>query len=201
MRKLIKRFRKFFQNLRYDLRYGKFLGGVKNSPYSHLGVYDTANTDYSVLKYLFVEKPQENAKLVDVGCGKGRVLNWLIEMFPMNDIIGIEIDESVAKQTQHRLRKWKNVQVYHQDITDDLPNGLLIFYLFNPFDGFLLEKFIKLLLLKIDEGKISKDSYIIYYNPMHLDVFHTFSDRFTFTNIVVPSFAHDAIRIRVKCDD
>ena len=198
---IYRKFWKTLSNLCYDLRFGGFLGGVKTSPFRDLGAYDSANSDYAVLNYLFKEKPSENSKIVDVGCGKGRVLNWLIDRFPENDIIGIEIDASLAKKVQHRLKKWKNVQVLHQDITKDMPEGMIIFYLFNPFDDKMMKKFIDRLLLKIEESEISTESYIIYYNPMHIDVFYSYKNKFTFKDMLVPSFAHSAVEIGFVSND
>jgi len=34
--------------------------------------------------------------IVDVGCGKGRSLNWLIDHFPANAIYGIELDPELC---------------------------------------------------------------------------------------------------------
>ena len=46
-----------------------------------------------------------NDTIVDVGCGKGRSLNWLIDRFPGNPIVGIELDPELCTQTARRLQR------------------------------------------------------------------------------------------------
>src|SRR5215467_3511629 len=75
-----------------DLRFGRLLRGVKPTPYSQSGAYATANSSYETVRKLFRERVQPLDVLVDVGCGKGRVINaWLREDYA-NRLIGVELD-------------------------------------------------------------------------------------------------------------
>jgi hypothetical protein len=58
------------------MRYGRPLGGTIKTRFAHLGAYDTANADYKDLAKLFAHL------LVDVGCGKGRAINWFLSEYP-----------------------------------------------------------------------------------------------------------------------
>jgi hypothetical protein len=65
----------FFLDLQYS---GRFLGGTMESRYASSGAIATQSTDYLALSYIFdnLVQVQESDVLVDVGCGKGRVIFW-----------------------------------------------------------------------------------------------------------------------------
>ena len=74
-----------------DLRYGGYFGGKIKSRYAHLGAHDTASGHYSVLSCIFRKyKIKDSDVLVDVGCGKGRVINWWLKQGHQNRIIGMD---------------------------------------------------------------------------------------------------------------
>ena len=56
------------RNALQDLRYGAPLGGL-------ISMY--GNTDYLALSNIFAKRIKDNDVLVDVGCGKGRVIQLL----------------------------------------------------------------------------------------------------------------------------
>ncbi|MEJ7639236.1 MAG: class I SAM-dependent methyltransferase, partial [Singulisphaera sp.] len=70
---------------------------------------------------------------MDIGCGKGRVLNFWLERFPNNRIIGVELDDRVADRTRRRLERWRNVKIITGDAVAALPAEGTIFWMFNPF--------------------------------------------------------------------
>ena len=115
------RFLRLFRNVYLDLRYQRtFLGGGINSSCTHLGAFNIQNSDYNVLPNLFyhaallgrwrggIHAPE---KIVDVGCGRGRVINWLLSQHCTCPIVGVELEESVAKATARRLSRYKNIQI------------------------------------------------------------------------------------------
>ena len=63
-------------NVLFDLKYGRFLGGKKHTPYSLMGANVTANSDYKAMTIFFKGNIKLDDVLVDVGCGKGRVINF-----------------------------------------------------------------------------------------------------------------------------
>lgn len=159
---------RLIRNLLLDLRYGAFLGGIRKTPYAHLGIQDTANTDYAALPLIFRGSIKESDVLVDIGCGKGRVINWWLSLGLRNSIIGIEFDEAVVRITQQRLRKYKNVRIICGDAIANLPETGTIFYLFNPFDRPWVEK-LKGHLAIIFASGVSRT--LFYYNCVHVCVF------------------------------
>ena len=99
----VRRLPKIVRNAVQDLRFGKPLGGTVKTRYAHLGAHDVGNADYDDLAILFGEADvRPDDVIVDVGCGKGRSLNWLLAHHPQNRLIGIEIDPAICAQTAKR---------------------------------------------------------------------------------------------------
>src|SRR5215469_3193350 len=159
---------RLLRNLLLDLRYGRFLGGTRKSPYAHLGIVDTANTGYEALPLIFRDSIKQSDVLVDIGCGKGRVINWWLSRGLHNSIIGIELDETVAKATQRRLRRYTNVKIISGDAIANLPENGTIFYLFNPFD----EPWVAALKDRLAMiFALGGNRTVFYYNCVHVNVF------------------------------
>lgn len=156
-------------NIRLDLKYGGFLGGSTDSRYKALGAYSTVNSDYSLLSLMFSKCAIKNFDvLVDVGCGRGRVINWWLNQGIKNKIVGIELDKEIASKTRYRLKKYKNVSIITGNAIKDIPEDGTIFYLYNPFNEPVMEKFkVRLEYLFAERGGIT----IIYYNCVHINVF------------------------------
>jgi len=152
-----------------DLRYsGKLLKGNLKTSYKHLGANDVYHTKYCVMPLIFkFIRISKGDVLVDVGCGKGRIINyWLSKNFK-NKIIGLELDPEVAKQTAKQFSKWKNVSIIEGDAISNLPSEGTIFYFYNPFTEKIVEQFEEVLSVMF----IDKPIKIIYYNPKSIHIF------------------------------
>ena len=194
----IHKLNRFIYNLAVDFRYGAFLGGVKKTKYLHKGANDTANSDYKVLPHLFSSIVEPHDVLVDVGCGKGRVLNWWLSNYREHKIYGIELDPEIAEQTRKRLKRYPKVEIICGDVCEKLPEDADIFYLFNPFDGRVMAAFRAALIgLAIRGGRPLK---VLYYNPIHADVFLE-NPRFTVTPVTLPPQFHKALLFTVSGKD
>lgn len=158
------------RNMAFDLRYGAFLGGVIPTRYSDAGAVDVANSDYSVLPHLFNQLVEADDVLVDVGCGKGRVLNWWLRFYARNQILGIELDDEVAGMTRHRLRGHPQVTVYSGSILSVFPEEGTLFYLFNPFNRTIMQQFIDTFFRQRSRS-CRKPRRILYYNCVYSDLF------------------------------
>ncbi len=181
---LARRAPKTLRNALIDLRYGGLLGGTTRTRYAELGAFDTANSDYADLPALFgAAGVTADDVLVDVGCGKGRAINWLLGHYPGNEIIGIELDPEICAHTARRLRRYKRVQIRCGDATTMLPREGTIFFLFNPFDEAALARFIGAL---VEAGGRKR---VIYYNCTFIRLF--LDDlRFDVQEIELPSRSH-----------
>lgn len=166
----LKRLLRLFSNFLLDMRYGgKFLGGGIPSRFQNEGAYATANSNISVLPAIFKLVPiHECDTIVDVGCGKGRPINWWLSQYLKNDIYGIELDETIADSIRKRLGKYSNVHIVSGDAVENIPKNATIFYLYNPFNADVLKRFTDALLLPPDNYQ---NAVIIYYNPVHINVF------------------------------
>jgi SAM-dependent methyltransferase len=155
-------------NLAYDLRFGEILRGDVETRFSELGAEDTSNISYYALSLLFRgETIAEDDVLVDVGCGKGRVINWWLSRRLPNQIVGLELDPDVAARTRDRLRGYRNVTIVSGDGIENLPCDGSLFFLFNPFRKSVVNRLRKQILQLPHRNKIR----IFYYNCVHADVF------------------------------
>src|SRR3990167_8872148 len=169
-----KRVLKVLKNLFYDLKYTRsFLGIPLNNQNDLAGFTQTTSTEYSVLEKLFSNiSIAARDVIVDVGCGKGRVLAWLMHKKIPNKVIGVEVDPSVASETKKRMRRYKQIEILTGDVTEEaFPLNGTIFYLFNPFGELVMRKFIKKIENNLLGGGLTNRFLIVYYNCAHLNAF------------------------------
>lgn len=159
---------RLIRNALIDLRYGGLLNGSVMSRYAQLGSLETSNNDYEALSHIFANRIKPSDVLVDIGCGKGRVINWWLHSGCRNRIIGIELDEEIANRTRQRLRKYKNVTIIAGDAIQNIPADGTLFYLFNPFTADVMEAFKVHLMSLFDKDH---DITILYYRCNSVDVF------------------------------
>ena len=137
-----------------------------------LGANCTQSVNYSILDTLF----RKRAKLkvvpsdvfVDVGCGKGRVINyWLMNGYK-NRIVGVELDPEIAELSRHRLRRFPNVEIIAGDINENIPDYASIFWLFNPFN----EQIMMIFKRRLEERFLQRGNVkLLYYNCHQVRVF------------------------------
>lgn len=167
-----------------DLRYCHRLlkGNIKTS-YQALGANDIYHTKYSALPIIFrMVRLSKKDVIVDVGCGKGRVINFLLSRGHRNRMIGLELDKEIAARTAKQFRKYKNVSIISGNALLNIPKEGTIFYFYNPFSREVVIKFEKIL----SQMFLNLPIRIIYYNPKSIDVFCNGSWRIRYIN-----FEHD----------
>jgi SAM-dependent methyltransferase len=106
---------------------------------------------------------------VDIGAGKGLVLLRAAE-YPFKSVIGVEFSESLALDAQENIRTYPNerqcndVQCVCADATKfALPSEPVILYLFNPFQGELMDRMIENIKASLRQNP--RDLWIVYINP------------------------------------
>jgi hypothetical protein len=152
-----------------DLRYSRRLlrGNIKTS-YKHLGANDVYHTKYCVMPLIFKLAPiGPKDVLVDVGCGKGRVINYWLSKKIKNKIYGLELDKNIAGNTANQFRNRKNVRIIAGDAITNLPSDATVFYFYNPFSAQKVEQFEE----KLSRMFAGKSIRVIYYNPKSIHVF------------------------------
>lgn len=153
-------------NTGLDLWYYKRWFGGSIKPVED-GAYPTQSTDYFVLSHVFRRfKPSPDDVLVDVGCGKGRVIAWWLKQGFNNKIIGVEINSKVAEATKLMFKDEPKVNIISGGAVTMFPQEGTLFYLFNPFDEVVMRQFKE----KLDESIQTKIT-LIYYNCVHVEIF------------------------------
>lgn len=136
----------------------------------HKNLIKTANSNYEELESIFFKhfsvKPDD--VIIDVGCGKGRVFNYLLYKGLKNKMIGYEINPMVGEKTRKRLARYKNVEIRCCNIFDDFPGEGNVFYLYHPFKEAMMRAFMNEV-QKVAERK----PVLLYNNPAHLNVVDT----------------------------
>lgn len=150
-----------------DLRYGGFAGGAVASRYWPEGMLGFSSVDYVQLPKIFNAanglQIRPDDVLVDVGCGKGRVINWWLSLGLGNRIYGLELDEQLAERASRRLASWPNVSILTGDALDHLPADATILFMFNPFWGNVVERFKDRVIEVYGERSPIR---IVYFMPM-----------------------------------
>lgn len=124
------------------------------------------NSDYLALDRILGGRLRSDDVLVDLGSGRGRVLNWWLDRAQPGRVVGIEADRSKARAAARRHRHHPSVTVVEGDMTTvALPPDTTVAYLFNPGDGALIEA-VQARLLTL--GSLRE---VAYYNPKHVDAF------------------------------
>jgi SAM-dependent methyltransferase len=88
--------------------------------------------------------PFEN--FVDVGCGKGQPCIFAKKYFGFANVYGIDFCEPLIDAARRNLAKlpYDNVRFLVADATSwKVPDGSSLVFLFNPFNGTILEKFLE----------------------------------------------------------
>ena len=108
------------------------------------GAHDPTPTPYFVLEELFEYfKLDERSHLLDVGCATGRVLAYFLHAGLPGRITGIELDPWLASFAQSWTAKKSRVEVLLGSALDLDLSPYTDFYLFNPFDQGILQRFIE----------------------------------------------------------
>lgn len=175
----------------------RLLRGIIRSKNLDKGIKDVTNSSYEVIKFAFDQiEITSNDVIVDVGCGKGRVFNYLLYSGKRNKMIGVEYVHEVANGTARHLKRFDNVEVRAGDIFDNYPYEGTVFYMFNPFDEQLTKKF-AMEILKCDK----KDKVrMFYFLPVNGSVF-TENPNFQCIPLSVgDSKTPNALLIKIKTD-
>lgn len=109
---------------------------------------------------------------IDIGCGKGRNL-LLASGYPFREIVGVELSPITAAVAEKNVRKYlaenfamtKNVWVKQDNaLTYPIPDGNLLFFMYNPFVGEVFRKMIDRLHQAFMDNP-GRDMLIVYVNP------------------------------------
>lgn len=107
--------------------------GSQSAPYIGLG---------KVLKGLYLAR---NDSFVDIGCGKGRVIAYLLSRGFQCSITGIEINPEVASVAKDWSAKYNNVEIVEGDAFGLDYNDYNVLFMYRPMETDTFKLFIDLL--------------------------------------------------------
>lgn len=123
------------------------------------GATSATATSYAVLSEVIdTKKINENSKFIDVGCGKGRVLAYLLNKKVNCKMVGVELDADVAEIAKSWTEKYKNVEIIQDNVFDLDISEYTDFCLSRPFER---DAFIKFLNKIESEAKQQINVYLI----------------------------------------
>jgi SAM-dependent methyltransferase len=156
-------------NLFWERRLGVTTRGVVAVDYPDASQY--ASIDYAlIVRILRRLALQPDDVLVDVGCGKGRVL-CCAARFPVRQVVGVDLSEEFCAQARanaERTRGRRSPIEVHQGFAQefDYSEGTAL-YMFSPFGPETMEQ----VLTKIRKDRAGGPVRIAYSNPAFADVF------------------------------
>ena len=153
-----------------DLRHGGYTGGVHPSRYGHLGATHTVSTKHALIPLLLGPVLEAGDVFVDVGCGRGRVLNWVLDDGRAASIVGLEIDKRFAAEVTLRHRDHDQVTVVAGDALAALPDAATLLYLWNPFGGAVMARFKERVIAKYGLLGTLLRLRIVYHHALFIDV-------------------------------
>ena len=108
------------------------------------GATGSQSTPYSVLDTVFKNaKISEDNAFLDIGCGKGRVLAFLIKKKAPCPLTGIELNPEVAAVAQAWTQRYPNAAVICGDVFDIDLNRYDVFFMSRPFEPDLFSRFLQ----------------------------------------------------------
>jgi SAM-dependent methyltransferase len=164
----------------FDLKYGTDTAGdisvvsldIPDELQHHVNKYQgiTAKTFNSLLSHLSIDF--DKFAFIDIGSGKGRAL-LLASAFPFRRIIGVELSSALTEVARANVRtyrdplqKCRDIECICSDATGfHIPLDNTLFYLFNPFDGSIMQKFINNLEQSLQQQP--RDVILVYHMALH----------------------------------
>lgn len=108
---------------------------------------------------------------VDIGCGKGAACVYAVKYFGFTKVVGMDFSQDLLREANSniRLSGYDGIQLQHADATNyKLPDEKLIVFLYNPFDSFVLDCFLK----NNRDHFVVHNSVVVYMNATELSTFH-----------------------------
>ncbi len=147
---------------------------IVNGDTSKASPYEAAN--YYLLEKLFTafRKLSIAGSLIDLGCGKGRVLA-VAAHFGFTHITGIDFATELCKEASANMEKVQKgfPDLKWQVINDNVANYNIssddsVFFMFNPFT----EEIIKIFLEKLENScrQFPRTTWFLYASPLHKEI-------------------------------
>ncbi len=111
-------------------------------------IEETGANDSMPMRYWALDKALKDEtftardSFIDIGCGQGRVLAYMLLKKQPCKLTGVELKESIADYCRAWAQRYDNVEVLCKNALEIDYNQYTYLFLFNPFTSSMLEKFI-----------------------------------------------------------
>lgn len=148
---------------------------VKGDNAEHAELYQGAN--YFLLEKVFdyLQTIEANQNILDVGCGKGRVLA-VAAYFGFRKITGIEFAKELCDAARKNIAPLqekfpeKIFNIIHANAVDyNIEYDTNVFFFFNPFNETVMLAVVKNILQSLAQSP--REVYVVYINPVHQEIF------------------------------
>jgi ubiquinone/menaquinone biosynthesis C-methylase UbiE len=88
------------------------------------------------LHEVFAGRDQRKLKVIDIGCGTGRFIDALKQVWPKLPVLGIDMSEAYVKHARRRLQRWSRVHLSVANaeslpVADESQDALINIFLFH----------------------------------------------------------------------
>lgn len=138
----------------------------------HAHRYETIDPEQIASDIEVIPISHQNFVFIDFGCGKGRALMQASRL-PFKEIIGVELSATLSAVANRNLalfhdesQKCHKIRSVCMDVIDfPLPEENILLYLFNPFDGQVMEGVVA----KMEDfvRRTSRSVYVLYHHPAY----------------------------------
>jgi ubiquinone/menaquinone biosynthesis C-methylase UbiE len=92
------------------------------------------------LREIFVGRDQRRLRLLDVGCGTGRFLDFVKQVWPRMPAVGLDMSEAYVREAERHLRRWSRLDLVvgngetipMQDESQDAVTSIFVFHELPP---------------------------------------------------------------------
>jgi len=128
-------------------------------------------------------KKKKNYHFIDIGCGNGIPLIYAYRKFSFKSYSGIDFQKRYIKITKKNIESSlgkefinKKIKLFFSNASNFIldKNKSYFIFMFNPFDGFIMKKFIK----NNIKNLIKNNSVVAYCNYLELDQFKKYPCNF-----------------------
>jgi len=175
-----------FREIRFDLKNGVDTTTLETTaPVPYAVSYQGADPGAVVQLLKALPSIARHSHFLDYGCGKGRAL-ILAREHGFKELTGIEINPLLLSICKNNLSKASHgneiakIGFFEGDAsTFEPPAGAVTAFFYNPFSGPPLQEVAQR--LKDNARRSGADVWVIYVNPLHLEVFGELGFRVTYS--------------------
>jgi SAM-dependent methyltransferase len=144
-------------------------GAISAEDRMHVSIYEPLNYYTSSRLFNYLQPADFTSALLDVGCGKGRLLA-MGAVYGFSEIIGIDISKKLCDLATLVCRGIK-IRYPNKSISIEcsdaryyiIPDSVGVIFLFNPFDAVVMEGFIQKVFESLERK--NRPLKILYANP------------------------------------